>query len=275
MVAMAAVWAGAIGCGSSSPSTSGGSGGASATGGSSATATGGVNGSGGASATGGVTASGGAGPAGGRSGASGGASVATGGASGPGGGGMTGAAGGSAGRGAGSGGVNGSGGTVGGGGRSGGSPNGGRSGTAGASGGTAGSGGATGAGGGAALPDGDEFDGTSLSASWSVFRPDLADIVVGGGTLSITPHGNALWYQSSQAELVYKLVTGDFKATLTAHARRASDPTKTPTQFADVGGIMARNPTGTSQNYVLGVVGYAEHDQLAVEHKSTTNNARV
>ena len=35
---------------------------------------------------------------------------------------------------------------------------------------------------------------------------------------------------------------------------------------------MARNPTGTSENYVLGVVGYAEMNQLAVEHKTTTNS---
>lgn len=38
---------------------------------------------------------------------------------------------------------------------------------------------------------------------------------------------------------------------------------------------MARNPSGSSENYVLGVVGYAEMNQLAVEHKSTTNGRSV
>ena len=38
---------------------------------------------------------------------------------------------------------------------------------------------------------------------------------------------------------------------------------------------MARNPSGSSENYILGVVGYAEMNQLAVEHKSTTNSKSV
>lgn len=125
------------------------------------------------------------------------------------------------------------------------------------------------------FPASDAFDGTALDPSWTVFRPDLADIAVADGTLSIVPHSGALWYQASQADLVYKLVTGDFKATTTVHARKASNRTQTPTQFADVGGIMARNPSGPSENYILGVVGYAEMNQLAVEHKSTTNNKSV
>ncbi|HEY4187524.1 MAG TPA: hypothetical protein VGP07_20775 [Polyangia bacterium] len=140
----------------------------------------------------------------------------------------------------------------------------------------AGSGGASGGGGASSTVLGsDEFDGTSLDPSWTVFRPDLADIAVADGALSIAPHTSALWYQTSQADLVYKLVTGDFKATATVHARRASDRSQTPNQFADVGGFMARAPTGTSENYVLGVVGWAEMNQLAAEHKSTTNGSSV
>ena len=124
-------------------------------------------------------------------------------------------------------------------------------------------------------PTTDTFDGTSLDSSWTVFRPDLADITVADGSLSIAPHSGALWYQASQADLVYKPVTGNFKATTTVHARKASNRTQTPSQFADVGGIMARNPSGSSENYILGVVGYAEMNQLAVEHKSTTNGKSV
>ena len=125
------------------------------------------------------------------------------------------------------------------------------------------------------VPTSDTFDGTTLNSSWTVFRPDLADIAVADGSLSIVPHSGALWYQASQADLVYKLVTGNFKATTTVHARKASNRMQTPAQFADVGGIMARNPSGSSENYILGVVGYAEMNQLAVEHKSTTNGKSV
>src|SRR6478609_1695587 len=124
-------------------------------------------------------------------------------------------------------------------------------------------------------PTSDTFEGTTLDASWTVFRPDLADIVIADGSLSITPHSGALWYQASQADLVYKLVSGNFKATTTVHARKASNRALTPAQFADVGGIMARNPSGATENYILGVVGYAEMNQLAVEHKSTTNGKSV
>jgi hypothetical protein len=125
------------------------------------------------------------------------------------------------------------------------------------------------------VPTSDTFDGTTLDASWTVFRPDLADIAIAEGSLSIAPRSGALWYQASQADLVYKLVTGNFKATTTVHARKASNRAQTPAQFADVGGIMARNPSGASENYILGVVGYAEMNQLAVEHKSTTNSKSV
>lgn len=156
-------------------------------------------------------------------------------------------------------------------------------GTAGAASGTSGSGGASAAAGAAgsggsssgSVPASDSFDGATLDSSWTVFRPDLADIAVADGSLSIAPHSGALWYQASQADLVYKLVTGNFKATTTVHARKASNRTQTPAQFADVGGIMARNPSGTSENYILGVVGFAEMNQLAVEHKSTSDGKSV
>src|SRR5262249_51328643 len=119
-----------------------------------------------------------------------------------------------------------------------------------------------------AWPSGDEFEGSMLDASWTIFRPDLADVAVADGALSITPKPKDLWYQASQGVVVYKTLTGDFKVTTTVHARKASDPSAPPAQFADVGGLMARNPGGDAENYVLGVVGYAEMNELAVEHKS-------
>jgi hypothetical protein len=121
-------------------------------------------------------------------------------------------------------------------------------------------------------PSGDEFEGTELDKSWTILRPDLADVAVAAGALSITPKPNDLWYQASQGVLVYKLLSGDFKVTTTVHARKANDPNTPPAQFADVGGLMARSPSGGAENYVLGVVGYAEMNELAVEHKSTKDS---
>jgi hypothetical protein len=143
-------------------------------------------------------------------------------------------------------------------------------------GGVTGTGGATGTGGSAAsIPASDGFDGTALDASWIVLRPDLADISVGQGTLSVRPHPNALWYQAGQGELVYKLVTGDFKATATVHTRKATDSSMPPDQNVELGGVMARSPDGSSENYVLIVVGFAEMGHLAIEHKDTTNSNSV
>src|SRR5262249_6702032 len=121
----------------------------------------------------------------------------------------------------------------------------------------------------------DDFGGTSLDPSWTVLHANLVDITVGGGALGLSPHPNALWYNAGEGPLVYKLVTGDFKATTVAHARKKSNPSLPPDLPIEVGGVRARAPADPPANYVFLDVGYAEMNQLAVEHKSTTSSSSV
>jgi hypothetical protein len=144
-------------------------------------------------------------------------------------------------------------------------------------GGATGAGGTTGAGGATGLSD--EFDGTALGSAWSIFHPELVDVSVGQGALSLRSHANALWYNNNQGVLVYKLVTGDFKATSTVHVRNAPGSTMPPTQGIELGGVMARDPAssqgGRGENYVVIEVGFGEQGHLAIEHKSTIENVSV
>ena len=122
----------------------------------------------------------------------------------------------------------------------------------------------------------DEFNGSSLDGSWSIVNGNNFSHSVSGGALHITPTTNTLWWMGdASGALVYKLVTGNFKATIAVRARRASDPTQPvgPTDY-QFGGIIARAPGGASQNYVFGVIG-DRGPTLQVETKTTTNDTSL
>jgi len=158
---------------------------------------------------------------------------------------------------------------------------------AGGAGGTGGSGGAAGSGGSAGNGGAgggnidlfaglsDTFDGNLLGPEWLVYRPEVLDIAVGSGALSLTLTQQALWYNNSRGPLVYKLVSGDFKVTARVRAKKASNPQEAPANAVHLGGLMARDPAGEApggaENYVFIVVGYDEND-ISVETKSTTNS---
>jgi hypothetical protein len=118
----------------------------------------------------------------------------------------------------------------------------------------------------------DDFSGTSLSAAWSVFRPELVTITVSGGAMNVLAKTQSLWFNASQGPLVYKTVTGDFVVTGRVRARRASAPAMPPNQTIHLGGLMARNPAGPPENYAFVVVGVDVND-LSVETKTTVNGA--
>src|SRR5262245_42942231 len=85
-------------------------------------------------------------------------------------------------------------------------------GTDGGSGGSSGSGGGSSTGGGGAtsiLPGSDTFDGSALDPSWQVLHPEAVDIAVSGGSLTLELTQAALWFNSGEGVLVYKLATGD------------------------------------------------------------------
>jgi hypothetical protein len=250
LLTLGLVAAGLSACSSSNSSTPDGSTGTGGAGGGPAS-TGGESGTAGSSGTAGHAGAGGAGGAGGTNGTGG--HTATGGANG-------------------GGGANGAGGHIG----TGGTPGTGGNGAGGApgTGGATGAGGVTG-GGGSTLPATDEFNGSALDSSWTVFNPNLVQVSEGGGTLKLQAVGDSFWYQGNQGVLVYKLVNGDFKATTTVHVSKASNTAIAPDQSIELAGLMARNPTSAMENYVLIVLGLAEMGHIAVENKETTNDVSV
>jgi hypothetical protein len=120
---------------------------------------------------------------------------------------------------------------------------------------------------------GDEFDGTSLDPSWTVFNPSVVAVSVAGGALHLVAARSSLWFDSSQGALVHKLVAGDFKATTTVHTRKASNPAVAPDQSIELGGVMARSPASPPENYTFIVIGFGEQGHIAVEHKDTVNSS--
>jgi hypothetical protein len=128
------------------------------------------------------------------------------------------------------------------------------------------------------LPRSDRFNGRTLDRSWSTVQPDLVSARVRDGALSLTLRGPALWFNDSVGVLMFKPVSGNFKATTTVRTRSQSEPDQPPTAAIRLGGLMARDPASDEtqrQNYVHIVVGNGPDGVLAVEHKTTTNNNSV
>jgi hypothetical protein len=137
---------------------------------------------------------------------------------------------------------------------------------------------ATGFGGESRLPRSDRFNGRTLDRSWSTVQPDLVSARVRDGALSLALSGPALWFNDSVGVLVFKPVSGSFKATTTVRTRSQSEPDQPPRAAIRLGGLMARDPASDEtrmQNYVHIVVGNGPDGVLAVEHKTTTNNNSV
>jgi hypothetical protein len=121
----------------------------------------------------------------------------------------------------------------------------------------------------------DSFEAESLDPAWSVFNPEVVDVEVADGALSLDMKKSALWYQAGRGTLLEKRVSGNFMVTATVHAQKASDASAMPASPVQLGGLMARDPMGTDQggeeNYVFIVVGHDE-DDISVETKSTTDS---
>jgi hypothetical protein len=121
----------------------------------------------------------------------------------------------------------------------------------------------------------DNFAGSSLDPAWSVVNPQDVSLSVASGSLTMQLTHGVLWFNASRGVLVYKLVTGDFAATTTAHARKASAPAQPPDSAIHLGGLMARGPASDSgsENYLFAVVGFGDQGHLTVETKTTVNGS--
>ena len=120
----------------------------------------------------------------------------------------------------------------------------------------------------------DEFSGTALDNSWSILNGDNFSYEVSGNALHITPKADTLWWKATgTGAMIYKTVTGNFKLTTAVRARSATNPSLAvgPVDY-QFGGIMARDPSASTNNYVFGVVGDRGATPLEIETKSTANN---
>ena len=119
----------------------------------------------------------------------------------------------------------------------------------------------------------DGFDDSDY-AGWTVLRPDLATVAVAGGELRVTPDDNTLWFQASQSVLVWKRITGNFRATAVVRSRAASDDSQPPPFLIHLGGLMARDGAAAAENYVFEVVGRDVND-LSIEGKTTDDAVSI
>lgn len=118
----------------------------------------------------------------------------------------------------------------------------------------------------------DEFD-DDLSL-WEVLNPQSVTLTIAEGFLHLDPAANTLWFQDAAGPLVWQLVEGDFIVTADVTSRRLSNPALPPLATYRTGGLMARNPSDASENYVFIAVGSEENPE-AVETKTTTNSNSV
>ena len=110
-------------------------------------------------------------------------------------------------------------------------------------------------------------------SSWETIKRPVFDLGFDtkANVLTLTLKQPALWLNNSQGGAVYRNTNGNFKITAIVKAVKNTAPTEPPSNRVHLGGLIARNPAGTTENYVHIVVGNAENG-LAVETKSTTNN---
>ncbi len=110
-------------------------------------------------------------------------------------------------------------------------------------------------------------------SSWETIKGSVFDLGFDtkANILTLTLKQPASWLNNSQGGAVYRNTSGNFKITAIVKSVKNTSPTNPPSNRVHFGGLIARNPAGTTENYVHIVVGNAENG-LAVETKSTTNN---
>ena len=120
----------------------------------------------------------------------------------------------------------------------------------------------------------DEFNGTSLDASWNRTRPELLDISVSGGELHLVANQYSVWFNHEAGAALWKGMTGNFKVTTSVKARKQSNPSEPVGPNYQFGGVIAYDPAPTrdQHNYVFIVVG-DRGGYLSVETKSTRNGS--
>lgn len=110
---------------------------------------------------------------------------------------------------------------------------------------------------------------------WDLFNSSVYTIKTNDATtLQLDLAQNALWFNGSQGGLIYQTVTGDFTFTANVNAVKRTNNNEAPDCEVCLGGLMVRNPSGASENYVHLVTGFTPGG-LGAETKSTTNSTSV
>ena len=110
---------------------------------------------------------------------------------------------------------------------------------------------------------------------WQVINPQGVRISVEGGALVLDLIGSLLWFNAERGVLVYRDVTGDFRAIATVRTAKASDPSAAPGQDGTVqlAGLMARTEVPAENNVfiVSGSIGMS----TGLETKTTTSGRSI
>ncbi len=126
----------------------------------------------------------------------------------------------------------------------------------------------------------DEFETAAIDPAWQMFRGERWTVTSGSGAVTIRldqGHGGAadssLWFNANQGSLMFKQVSGDFVASVALRVRRgAPNDDQSPLPSVRLGGLMARDGTAPSENYVFVVTGF-DVDDLSVETKDTRDGS--
>ena len=127
----------------------------------------------------------------------------------------------------------------------------------------------------------DEFNSTTLDASWNLFQPQYyqTPISINNGFMEMNLddalcNQTCVWWVDMNAGMIYKNVTGDFDVVTAVYAKQKNNPTQDIDRWTQLAGLIARNPASTSsgnENYVFNVAGI-RFDNPSIELKSTINN---
>lgn len=110
---------------------------------------------------------------------------------------------------------------------------------------------------------------------WQVINPQGVRISVEDGALVMNLIGALLWFNAERGVLLYREVTGDFRATATVRTSKASDPAVAPGEDGTVqlAGLMARTEVPAENNLfiVTGSIGMS----TGLETKTTTDSRSI
>jgi hypothetical protein len=112
-------------------------------------------------------------------------------------------------------------------------------------------------------------------ADWQLINPQAVRISEDDGALVMNLIGSVIWFNADKGVLLYREVSGDFRATATVRTSKASDPSAPPGQDGSVqlAGLMARTevPTENSVFIVSGSIG----SSTGLETKTTESSHSI